>query len=175
MTERCCLRREPSILRGLVAGGAAGFLGCLAMAGFQELVARSSDDGQRRDHGPHAPSAGQENTTEKAARNVARQFGRRLTLREKQQAGRALHYGFGTFMGMFFGVAAEYLPIVGLGAGTAFGTVLFLATDEATLPLLNLASRAGETPAADHLLHWASHAVYGTSMELTRRALVRHN
>ncbi len=166
------MKREPSIVRGLLAGGVAGLLGCVTMAGFQELVVRSSESGAGREHGAHAPSAEQENTTETAARNMAQQFGRRLTLRQKQTAGRGLHYGFGTLMGAFYGAAAEYLPVIGVGAGTAFGSILFAGTDEATLPLLNLASKPRETPSVDHLLHWASHVVYGTTMELTRRALI---
>ena len=141
------------------------------MAGVQELVTRVTSGEGENDHGPHAPSAGQENTTEKTARNVARQFGHALTPGDKQLAGRALHYGFGMVMGSVYGVAAEYLPWIGAGAGVAFGTVLFVGTDEAVLPLLNLASKPAETPAADHLLHWASHVVYGSTLELTRRAL----
>ncbi len=141
------------------------------MAGVQELVVRVTSSEDEDDHGPHAPSAGQESTTEKTARKVARQFGHPLTPGDKQLAGRALHYGFGTLMGGVYGVAAEYLPWIGAGAGAAFGTVLFVGTDEAVLPLLNLASQPGETPAPDHLLHWASHVVYGSTLELTRRAL----
>ncbi len=167
------MERKASETRGLLTGAVAGLVGCLAMAGFQELVARTSESEDRCDHGPHAPSPDEESTTEKAARKVARQFGHALSVDEKQFSGRVLHYGFGLFMGAAYGAAAEYLPVVGLGAGTAFGTVLFLGTDEGVLPLLHLASKPDETPAADHLLHWASHVVYSCTLELTRRALVR--
>ncbi len=94
-------------------------------------------------------------------------------MEDKQTAGRGLHYGFGTLMGAVYGPAAEYFPVVGLGGGLAFGTVLFLGTDEAMLPALRLASQPGETSGTDHLLHWAAHVVYSGTMELTRRALVR--
>ena len=145
------------------------------MAGFQELVARSTANSEgegERDHGPHAPSSAEESTTEKAARNVAKQFGKALPVGQKQMVGRVLHYGFGTAMGAMYGGAAEYLPILGLGAGMAFGTVLFLATDEAVLPLLGLADPPAGTPPADHVLHWASHVTYSMTLEITRMALV---
>ena len=100
-------------------------------------------------------------------------FGRPLTRGEQQIAGRALHYGLGLGMGAVYGAGAEYLPAVGLGAGTIFGSVLFLGTDEAVLPLLRLAIKPVETPPIEHLLHWASHVVYGSTLELTRNQLVR--
>lgn len=144
------------------------------MAGFQELVAKPpfSSNGEAAPH-VHAPQPGQENTTEQAARRVMAHFGRPLERSRKQVVGRSLHYGFGVLMGAFYGAAAEYLPIVCLGAGTAFGTILFAATDEAALPWLHLASQPGETKPADHLLHWASHVVYASTLEITRRQLVR--
>ena len=100
-------------------------------------------------------------------------FGRSLALSEKQHAGRALHYGFGLIAGAAYGMLSEYLPAISLGAGTAFGTVLFVTTDEAVLPMLKLASEPGNTPPGEHLLHWASHVVYGSTLELTRNQLVR--
>ena len=84
-----------------------------------------------------------------------------------------MHYGFGTLMGVFYSSVAEFLPVLTLGSGVAFGTVLFLGTDEAVLPMLKLATQPDETPAADHMLHWASHLAYSMTMELTRRALVQ--
>ena len=143
------------------------------MAGFQELVARSTEGENAQNNGPHAPEPTVENTTEKAARNVARQFGRELSTPQKQRTGRVLHYGFGSLLGAAYGGVAEYLPVLGLGAGTAFGTVLFVATDEAVLPWLGLASRPDDTPPSDHLLHWTSHVAYSLTMEVMRRALVR--
>ena len=167
------MSQKASVGRSVLLGAVAGLAGSLAMAGYQEIVARVTEGEGRGDHGAHAPLPGQENTTETAARRVARQFGHTLRTADKQLAGRALHYGFGALMGAVYGVAAEYLPVLGLAGGTAFGTVLFLGTDEAMLPLLGLASQPQETPAADHLLHWSSHVVYSTTMELTRRGLQR--
>ena len=170
--EVLSLKPKPSLVRGLLTGAVAGLAGSLVMAGFQELVGISSPENRDGSHA-HAPQPGQENTTETTARKVMKQFGRPLRRHNKQVAGRALHYGFGLVMGTVYGAIAEYLPIVGLGAGTAFGTILFVATDEAVLPLLKLTSLPSATPPADHVLHWASHVTYGTTLELTRKQMVR--
>ena len=61
--------------------------------------------------------------------------------------------------------------MVRVGGGIAFGTLLFLTTDEWSLPKLDLATNPSETPAVDHLLHWSSHAVYGGTLEMSRRLL----
>ncbi|MGI4830154.1 MAG: DUF1440 domain-containing protein [Janthinobacterium lividum] len=167
------MKRKPSFLRGLLTGAAAGLAGSLTMAGFQEFVAKGSSLGNHDAPHAHAPQPGQENTTETTARKLMTQFGRSSPNSEKQVAGRALHYGFGLTMGAVYGVISEYLPIVGLGAGTAFGTILFAATDEAALPLLKLASQPADTPPLEHLLHWASHVVYASTLEITRKQLVR--
>ena len=158
--------------RGILVGACAGLIGCAAMAGFQEAVVRNSQVHQP-DHGPHALDATGENTTQTTARRAARQFGRTLSREEKQTAGRWLHYGFGTLMGAAYGAAAEVLPIVGAGYGVLFGSLLLLATDEAALPLLDLASKPNDTEPVEHFLHWASHVAYGMAMEVTRRALVK--
>ena len=145
------------------------------MDAFQELVARSGTSvGDQNALGrAHAPQPGEENTTEKTARQVLSRFGHPPSPREKKLAGRAFHYGFGLVMGAVYGVATEYVPAVSLGAGTLFGTALFLGTDEAVLPLLDLASKPENTPPADHLLHWASHVVYATTLELARDQMAR--
>jgi len=166
------LQRKQSLTRGVFVGALAGLLGCVVMAGFQEAVARNAETADELNQGPHAPDASEENTTETAARRAARQFGHTLSRQEKQAAGRWLHYGFGTLMGAAYGATAEVFPMVGAGLGTVFGSVLFLATDEAALPLLDLASQPGDTKPAEHFLHWASHVAYSMSMEVTRRVLV---
>ena len=44
--------------------------------------------------------------------------------------------------------------------------------DEVAVPAFQLAPAPTETPATDHLQHWAAHVVYGASLELVR-SLVR--
>ena len=175
MGEVVDLKSKTSLVRGLFTGAAAGLAGALMMDAFQELVARSGPaaGNEASAQKAHAPRPGEENTTEKTARQVLSQFGHPPSAAEKQRTGRALHYGFGFVMGALYGVANEYVPAVSLGAGTLFGTALFVATDEAVLPLLDLASKPEDTPPADHLLHWASHVVFATTLELARDQMAR--
>ena len=157
------MTRKPLILRGLLAGVAAGLAGSLTMTLYQEIVARN-----QRSYVPPA-----ENTTEKTGRQLAEAAGRPLTQGEEQRVGRGLHYGFGIVMGAGYGVAAEYLPMVGVAAGVPFGLALWMGTDLSSLPLLDLAQRPSETKPIDHVLHLGSHLVYTTTLELTRRQLQR--
>ena len=167
------MKQNHSLVRGLLTGAVAGLAGSLMMAAVQEVIARDSDSSSSVTDITHAPLPDQENTTETAARRVMSRFGHPLSRSEKQYAGRALHYGFGLVMGALYGVASEYLPVVGIGGGTVFGAVLFLGTDELILPVLRLAMQPTQTPPVEHLLHLASHVVYGSTLELTRNQLVR--
>ena len=76
-------------------------------------------------------------------------------------------------MGAVYGVTAELVPEVTTGGGTAYGTLLFLAADEVAVPAFQLSPSPTQTPATDHLQHWAAHVVYGGSLELVRSLLRR--
>ena len=76
-------------------------------------------------------------------------------------------------MGIVYGVSAELIPEANTGAGTAFGTILFLGADELAVPAFQLSPAPTDTPAKDHLQHWAAHVVYGGSLELVRSLLRR--
>ena len=117
-------------------------------------------------------AAQQEDSTEIFARKIAKATGKTLDKEKKKTAGRVVHYTFGTLMGIVYGVSAELVPEATTGAGTAFGTLLFLGADEVAVPAFQLAPAPTETPAKDHLQHWAAHVVYGGSLELVR-SLVR--
>jgi uncharacterized membrane protein YagU involved in acid resistance len=71
-------------------------------------------------------------------------------------------------MGIVYGVSSEILPEVTTGAGTGYGTLLFLSAGEVAVPALQLAPSPKDAPAFDHLQHWAGHVVYGGSLELVR-------
>jgi hypothetical protein len=117
--------------------------------------------------------AEQEDSTEIVARKIARAAGTRLRKEDKKKAGRVVHYTFGTLMGVVYAVTAELVPEATTGAGTAFGTLLFLAADEVAVPAFQLSPSAAGTPTFDHLQHWAAHVVYGGSLELARNLITR--
>ena len=113
----------------------------------------------------------QEDSTEIVARKIAETAGRHLTPETKKTAGRAVHYSFGTLVGVIYACTAELVPEATTGAGTAFGTALFLAADEIAVPAFRLAPPPTRQPASDQLEHWAAHVVYGATLEIARTIL----
>ena len=179
---------KPSIFRGVVTGIAAGIAATLVMDQFQKLSAASQKALEKRKKLAEQESpwqiaheqmqkeqkeAEQEGSTEIVARKVAGAMGTRLPKEKKKSAGQAVHYTFGTLMGVVYGVSSELLPEVTTGAGTAFGTMLFLVADEVAVPAFQLSPSPMETPAPDQLQHWAAHVVYGGTLEMVRNLIRR--
>ncbi len=177
--------KRPSVLRGIITGATAGITATLIMDQFFKLTSASQKAiekhmklaqgespweiaHERVQHEQQA--AQQEDSTEIVARKLAKATGKTLDKEQKKTAGRAIHYTFGTLMGIVYGVSAELIPAATTGAGTAFGTLLYLGADEIAVPAFQLSP--ADAPAADRLQHWAAHVVYGGSLELVR-SLVR--
>ncbi len=89
----------------------------------------------------------------------------------KDIAGDLVHYSFGTLNGAMYGAAAEVAPRARAGAGSLFGTALFLVADEAVVPLMGWSKPPREYPWSSHLYGLASHLVYGVATEGVRRAV----
>lgn len=181
-------RHHPNVLRGIATGVTAGIAATLIMDQFQKLTSagqkvaekqirlarHESEEAIERDQRQKEEQASQqEGSTEKVARKLAEAAGRDLPQEDKKKAGQAVHYAFGTLMGAIYGVTAELVPEVTTGGGTAYGTLLFLAADEVAVPAFQLSPSPTETPATDHLQHWAAHVVYGGSLELVRSLIRR--
>jgi len=179
---------KPSVLRGIATGVAAGIAATLIMDQFQKLSSAGQKvvekqkklaDGESPSQIAHEQAASeqkaaeQEGSTEIVARKIAEATGNQLDKESKKIAGQAVHYTFGTLMGIFYGISSELIPEVTTGAGTAFGTLLFLAADEIAVPAFQLSPSPANTPATDQLQHWAAHVVYGGSLELVRSLLRR--
>lgn len=175
---------KPNLWKGLAAGLAAGVAATLVMDQFQKGAAKATqaaDTAARRAKGQtegqivteqHREQAEQQND-EGSIGKVARVLvhaatGKTLYGEQKQQAGLAVHYTFGTLMGVLYGVLTEYFPPAATGGGSAYGTLLFLGADEAAVPALGLSPAPANTPSSSHLQHWAAHVVYGTTAELAR-------
>jgi hypothetical protein len=180
-------KRKPSVLRGIVTGAAAGIAATLIMDQFQNLSAagqkvaekqiklaqgESPWQVQHQQKQKEQQAAQQEGSTEIVARKIAEATGSQLAEENKKKAGQAVHYTFGTLMGIVYAVSAELLPEI-TGSGAAFGTLLFLAADEIAVPAFQLSPPPTQTPATDHLQHWAAHIVYGGSLELVRSVVTR--
>jgi uncharacterized membrane protein YagU involved in acid resistance len=175
---------QPSVVRGIITGAVAGIAATLIMDQFLKITSagqktieqkiqlvkgKSPSDVEHEQEQKEQQSAEQEDSTQIAARKLAQATGTTLNEEQKKTAGRAVHYSFGTLMGIVYGVSAELMPEATTGAGTAFGSLLFLSADEVAVPAFRLAPPPTQTPAPDHLQHWAAHVMYGGSLELVRR------
>ena len=172
-------QHRPSILRGIAAGLAAGIAATFVMNQFQKLSAASQKAIEKHQKLAQGESpwqvaheqakkemraAEQEDSTEIVARKIAEVAGKSLPKETKKTAGQAVHFSFGTLMGVVYAVTAEMLPEVTSGGGTAFGTLLFLGAEEVAVPALSLSPPPTATAPTDHLQHWAAHVVYGGSL-----------
>jgi uncharacterized membrane protein YagU involved in acid resistance len=180
-------RRAGDVAKGLMAGMIGGFVASIVMNQFQQTLQKLIE-GEERGHGAqsmqqgaphhgagemlreHGVDSSDDDATERTASAISvGVFDRELTEGEKETAGTAVHYAFGTGTGAFYGAAAELLPEVTIGAGVPFGAAVWLAADEGLVPLLGLSKSPTEYPLSTHLYALASHFVYGLTTELMRR------
>ena len=175
---------EPSIWKGMVAGLAGGLVASWTMNQFQAAWTRIAE-GTEKSHGAQSmqPSEGshgeqaqdtveQDDATVETAKVISKNvFGHELQESEKEPAGAAVHYAFGTVTGGLYGALAEVTPQVTTAAGLPFGAGFWLLADEVSVPLLGLSKGPTAYPVSTHAYALASHLVYGLTAELSRRAI----
>lgn len=186
---------DANVWKGLVAGLAGGLVASWTMNQFQAAWTRAAA-GFEKSHGAQSmqPSEGpnpnetndssealshseaekeqQDDATVETAKAISKGvFGHELKESEKQPAGAAVHYAFGTLTGGLYGAMAEVTPQVTAGVGLPFGAVFWLVADEVAVPLLGLAKAPTQYPVSTHVYALASHVVYGVTAELSRRAV----
>ena len=164
------------VLKGAAAGLVGGLVASWTMNQFQAVWFKAAEALEKSNGEPKAElqetSTSDENATVKAARAISEGvFGRELKENEKEFAGNAVHYAFGSTTGAFYGAMAEVTPEVTVGAGVPFGAAFWLAADETVVPLLGLAKGPTAYPVSTHAYALASHLVYGLTTELVRRAI----
>lgn len=162
-------------LKGLLSGMIGGFAGSWAMNRFQAAVGEVGES-WRKSGGGHDESQPVSSSDEAATTLLAERIslsvrGRKLTDREKKIAEPLVHYGFGTLAGGLYGFLNEVAPLTRKGAGTAYGTAVWLGGDEVAVPALELSKPAPAYPASVHLEALASHLVYGLTVEGVRRGV----
>jgi hypothetical protein len=183
-SRKTFVNRQPEVLKGLAAGTIGGLVASWVMEEFQYAWVKVSNSLQQRretkfsstNHAEQSQSVdeGQEPATVKAAQMVSEKiFGHQLAQDEKKMAGDAVHYATGAASAAVYGVAAELVPGVTVGAGLPFGTAVWLVVDEGAVPLLGLSKAPSEYPLSTHIYALASHFVYGLTTEVMRRALRR--
>lgn len=180
---------EGNVLKGLAAGLIGGLVASWTMNRFQDVWSKFSEssgqsagaqssrqgEGQGSSQGDQQAQDGgdeQDDTTVKAAAAISEGiFDHRLTKSEKEWAGPAVHYTFGTSVGGLYGAVAELAPEVTTGAGLPFGAAFWLVADETAVPLLGLSKAPTEYPLSVHAYALASHFVFGLTAEFVRRAV----
>ena len=173
---------DSNLLKGMVAGLAGGLLASWTMNQFQAAWTRIAE-GTEKSHGaqsmqPSEGSQGEQDTAEQddatveTAKAISKNvFGHELQEREKEPAGAAVHYAFGTLSGGLYGALAEVTPQVTTAGGLPFGAGFWLLADEISVPLLGLSKGPTEYPVSTHVYALASHLVYVVTAELCRRAV----
>lgn len=148
------------LARGAVAGLIAGAAASFAMDRFQAATSSL------------LPSNGSEEepATEKAADAVATAVtGREIPDNTKPLAGQSIHYVLGIGLGIAYGIAAEFRPSVTTGYGTAFGLGTATLLDETAVPAVGLGEAPWKAPLSTTLYGYASHLVFGGTVEVVRR------
>ena len=101
---------ERSAWRGAVAGVVGGLVASWVMNRFQAGLSKAVHGSQASGGGQQSAQAG-EDATQKAAAAIAEPVvNRPLTRQEKQAAGPAVPYAFGSTVGAIYGAAAELAP-----------------------------------------------------------------
>lgn len=165
---------KPNVAAGIVAGAIGGLAASWAMNQFQKAWSSAEEQltapKQQTRQQQHTEDS--EDATQKTADRISEAVqGRKLTKGEKEKAGPAVHYAFGTIMGAVYGAAVEVNPTTNALAGIPFGAILFAGADEVALPALGLTKAPTEYPLSKHFYGLASHAVYGVTTELVRRMI----
>jgi hypothetical protein len=174
------------MLKGLAAGLIGGLVASWTMNRFQDVWSKFSE-GNEQSAGVQPSQQGraqgssqgelqaqdgsdeQDDATVKAASAISEGiFDHKLTKSEKEWAGSAVHYAFGTSVGGLYGAVAELAPEVTAGAGLPFGAAFWLVADETAVPLLGLSKAPTEYPLSVHAYALASHFVFGLTAEVVR-------
>jgi putative membrane protein len=151
--ENLSPRRKRSLWKGFIAGAIGGLVGSAAKAAGEAVY-------PPRTQGQIPPPAVL----------VNRISDRPLTEAEEEVSVRAIHWGFGALVGGVYGALAEYQPAVTSRFGASFGLTLCGITHASALPLLGLTESPENQPAREHASEVVTHAIYGVTTEVVRRA-----
>ncbi len=164
------MRAADDLLRGAVAGAAAGLIAAFVSSRFQavwnaaqeRLTGHKAEGDETQDDPPPLQAAD-------AASELL--VGTPVPEPHREPAGALVHYLTGAALGGIYGLIAEPAPAVTAGWGTAYGAATAAILDEALVPALGLAPPPTRTPAVKHAYGLATHLVFGLALESSRRVI----
>jgi uncharacterized membrane protein YagU involved in acid resistance len=153
---------QPHLWKGLLAGAIGGLVASFAMGQFHSLLQGAETSGKQ----------GGEDSTVKTASAVSQHvFHHELTPQEKQFAGPAVHYAFGSTMAATYGAAVEAAPFLRIGWGLPFGAAVWLGAHVIAVPSLGLSERVTSSSPRREAIEFAAHLVYGVAVEGVRQLI----
>lgn len=147
------------ITRGFIAGGCGGVIGAGTKL-LGELVFPARYPGE-----PIPPAVA-------VSRFLEWMSGSPLLPERMTLAVQGFHWSFSIGCAALYGAIVEIFPKAKVGYGIGFGLVLLLLTHETALPYFGFSLPWSEIPLKEHLSEIFTHAIFGVSVEMTRR-LVR--
>lgn len=153
-------------LGALLRGFAAGVIGSAVQTEFFKLTASITLSAKAPDFVPPERQQQNETSTATVARRFIENFMQRgpLSDENKKAGGKAVHYLFGGGWGAFYGVARESWPGSrgkGVLPAVAFGTLVWMVSDNFILPVFRLSDWPAGYPLRNHAYAWVAHLVYG--------------
>ena len=127
---------------------------------------------RRQGQGKDQEQAGEE-PTEKLAEKVSEGiFEQPLEEDTRQVAGQAIHWGYGTFWGVVYGIVQSSLRLPHLMHGTLFGSLIALVA-ATVVPAMRVVPPPEEQPASQRVMMTTINLIYGWVVALTFAFLSR--
>ena len=151
-----------TLLSKALIGGGAGLLGSAAMHGF-----RLAWEGGAHRFPEHGIFGFDQEADVSSAQILSMMLaGAPISEQKAQKLGLALHYAFGSGMGIIYTVSASRVPAVRAGSGTAFGALLWVFADELSIWLASI-SDPRKKSGLSHAGALLAHLIYGTVLHST--------
>ena len=168
--------REESPLEVTIKGALAGLAGTLVLTLAMQNVQRflpSSDGG-----GDEPPRAAEGATTggptERLAERVATAvFETELSPEARQTLGMGIHWGYGAFWGMAYGIVQASLRLPGWLHGSLLGWLVWAIGPMGLIPAMKLSPRQTNPRLSQRLLSILLHQLYGWTAASTFHLLSR--
>jgi len=138
----------------------------LAMSEFYSVFAHNNES--------HSQPSDEDSTLKMASAISQVIFRHRLTVAQKEMAGPAVHYAFGTTIGALYGAVADFQNPRRLGWGLPFGAAIWLGAHVITVPALGLSKPITRVAPGTEAIEFCSHLVYGVVVDGVRRTLRKY-